>query len=240
MGVELKHGHFAYVDLMAHDYAAALDFYARLFGWTTVEMPTDSGYRYAMFRQGDDDVAGIGEASDEMKAGGAPSMWTSYILVDDVDAVANRVTELGGTVAMPPMDVGTAGRMAIIQDPTAAAVSLWEARENRGSTLFNVPNSLAWNELITKDPLKARAFYDALLGWGWICNPPAVPDHVPNYWDVYFAVEDVDATAARAVELGGQILVPPKDIGVGRFAGIIDAQGAGFSIFKSSDAPDAE
>jgi hypothetical protein len=49
---------------------------------------------------------------------------------------------------------------------------------------------------------------------------------------VYFAVEDPDATAAKAVELGGSVAVPPTDIPQGRFAVLNDQHGAAFSVIK--------
>jgi predicted enzyme related to lactoylglutathione lyase len=56
---------------------------------------------------------------------------------------------------------------------------------------------------------------------------------VPNYWDVYFAVDDADATATKATEEGGQIMVEPFDIPpVGRSAVLKDPLGAVFSVLK--------
>ena len=54
----------------------------------------------------------------------------------------------------------------------------------------------------------------------------------PPYWGVYFAVADVDAAVAQAQSLGGTVTVPPQDIpDVGRFAGLMDPQGAAFNVF---------
>jgi predicted enzyme related to lactoylglutathione lyase len=59
------------------------------------------------------------------------------------------------------------------------------------------------------------------------------PAEVPAHWRVYFAVDDADATAARATELGGAVHVPPMDIpGQGRFAALADRDGAMFSVIK--------
>ena len=62
------------------------------------------------------------------------------------------------------------------------------------------------------------------------------PPEVPSYWAVYFAVDDADATsAAKAHELGGTVMRPPSDIpDVGRFAVLVDPQGAVFSILKNA------
>jgi predicted enzyme related to lactoylglutathione lyase len=57
---------------------------------------------------------------------------------------------------------------------------------------------------------------------------------------VYFAVEDTDATAARATELGGAVRVEPFDSSAGRIAVVADPQGAAFSIISPSQAIPAE
>jgi predicted enzyme related to lactoylglutathione lyase len=56
--------------------------------------------------------------------------------------------------------------------------------------------------------------------------PPQAEGTPPN-WGCYVTVSDVDATAAKAEELGGKILMPPTDIpNVGRFSVLQDPQGA--------------
>jgi predicted enzyme related to lactoylglutathione lyase len=61
--------------------------------------------------------------------------------------------------------------------------------------------------------------------------PDDQPD-VPEHWGVTFAVEDADATAARASELGGQVVVPPFDAPWVRMSVIADPQGATFTASK--------
>jgi hypothetical protein len=60
---------------------------------------------------------------------------------------------------------------------------------------------------------------------------------VPNHWHVYFGAADADATAARAAELGGSVLVEPFDTPVGRMAVLGDPQGAVFSIIQQAPQP---
>jgi hypothetical protein len=55
--------------------------------------------------------------------------------------------------------------------------------------------------------------------------PDDQPD-TPAHWSVTFAVEDADATAARATELGGTLVVPPLDAPWVRMTIINDPQGA--------------
>jgi len=60
---------------------------------------------------------------------------------------------------------------------------------------------------------------------------------VPPHWAPYFTVANCDASIAKAKELGGQVIAPPMDVSVGRFAGIADPQGAVFSIFQGDVDP---
>jgi predicted enzyme related to lactoylglutathione lyase len=55
---------------------------------------------------------------------------------------------------------------------------------------------------------------------------------VPPHWGVTIAVDDADATAARAAELGGEIVVPPCDAPWVRMTVITDPQGATFTASK--------
>ena len=57
------------------------------------------------------------------------------------------------------------------------------------------------------------------------------PD-VPPHWNVTFAVDDADATAANATELGGKVIVPPFDAPWVRMTVITDPQGATFIASK--------
>jgi predicted enzyme related to lactoylglutathione lyase len=114
---------------------------------------------------------------------------------------------------------------------------------------------ICWSEVYAPNAEAARDFYTALFGWeakqedfggtpyttlsvggkmfGGIM-PMVGPQWqgVPPHWMTYFAVEDVDASAAKVKELGGNVCVPPTDIPVGRFAVVSDPTGATFSLFK--------
>jgi uncharacterized protein len=58
------------------------------------------------------------------------------------------------------------------------------------------------------------------------------PDDVPAHWSVTFLVDDADASAARAEELGGTILVAPMDAGPTRIAVVRDPQGTVFTASR--------
>ena len=89
-----------------------------------------------------------------------------YITVADADATAARVGELGGRSSSQPMDVMTAGRMAVCTDPAGAAFSLWQAGDHAWARAWPTSRAaFAWNELMTDDVEGAKAFYGALFGW---------------------------------------------------------------------------
>jgi predicted enzyme related to lactoylglutathione lyase len=55
---------------------------------------------------------------------------------------------------------------------------------------------------------------------------------VPTHWGVTFAVDDADATAKKAAELGGTVVVPPFDAPWVRMTVLADPQGATFVASK--------
>lgn len=239
-----------WVDLATGDLAAAKEFYPALFGWTGQVSPQPESGGYTFFQKNGLAVAGAGPPA----TAGQPAIWSTYIATDDADSVVNRVEAAGGQVLLGAFDVADQGRMAVLADPAGAAFSVWQPMAMRGAELFNEPGSLGWNELVTPDPTGARDFYELVFGWqpedrpagpvpytGWRLGDrivagmmPALDDNwpanLPAYWAIYFEVADVDATAARAAELGGVIMVPPRDVPQGRCAVLNDPQGAAFSI----------
>jgi hypothetical protein len=205
-----------------------------------------------MAQIGPDNVAAIAPQPPEMAAAGAPPMWNTYIAVDSVDDAVAKVAPAGGQVAMQPFDVMDAGRMAFVLDPGGAAAGLWQAGQHIGATLVNEAGTVGWNELVTADPASSVGFYQQVAGMttsvmdmgdekytlfevdGQMVGgttPPPMPG-TPNHWHVYFVVGNSDASAAKATELGGSVLVAPFDTPVGRMAVLRDPQGAVFSIMQ--------
>jgi hypothetical protein len=64
-------------------------------------------------------------------------------------------------------------------------------------------------------------------------------DAVPNHWTVWFATADADATAMRATELGGTVLVGPMDMPSGRMCVIRDPQGGVINVMQPGDRGDS-
>jgi predicted enzyme related to lactoylglutathione lyase len=242
-------GTISWADLATSDQEGAKAFYGALFGWEYDDQPVGDGLTYSMAKIGGRSAAAISGQREEERGQAVPPHWNLYITVEDVDAAARAVGEHGGHVYAEPFDVFDNGRMAVIADPTGAVVSLWQAGTSIGAEIVNVPGAFTWADAATPDPEAFQRFYSALLGWSfqsmseeppyWVISSgersqggmTTPPPEVPPNWFPYFAVEDVEATAATARDAGGQPFMGPVDLpNGGRFVLIQDPQGAPFGI----------
>ena len=110
-------------------------------------------------------------------------MWNTYIWVDSADETASKARDAGGAVAMEPFDVLDAGRMAVLIDPEGAAFCAWQAKNHKGATVVNEHGSLNFNNLATRDPATAKAFYRAVFGWETLPLPAGEFWTLPGYGD---------------------------------------------------------
>jgi uncharacterized protein len=245
----------SWVELSTPNVDASAAFYRELMGWNAVEPgPAEETGGYRIFQQNGDGVAGLMQHMQE----GQPTAWLTYISVADADATTDKVKAAGGSVIIEPMDVMDIGRMAVFTDPTGAAFGIWQPKSFAGADLVNEPNSLCWNEVRTRNADADKAFYPAVFDWTasrpsfegapdtytvWELGGKPVggmmamadeffPAEIPPHWDSCFAVADCDATVAKARELGATVTAGPMDMPIGRFAQLIDPQGASFSVMQ--------
>ena len=115
--------------------------------------------------------------------------------------------------------------------------------------------AFSWNELITSDVSAAKAFYSELLGWtmedivsegtpytmvkvadqemGGIMAVPAEAAGMPPMWGSYVTVDDINLCVKRTQELGGKVIMPPKEIPcTGHICVIQDPQGATLNLIQ--------
>lgn len=114
-------GDFCWYELATTDAEAAKKFYSELLGWEYKAGDVE-GVAYNEIVANGRPAGGIHQMGAEF--GGAPPHWMAYVAVDDVDASARRVEELGGRVCVPPTDIPKVGRFCVINDPTGATISL--------------------------------------------------------------------------------------------------------------------
>lgn len=245
-------GTISWIDLANTDLDRAKPFYTSLFGWEAFVIPDIDAGGYGFFLKDGKQVAGFGPTMGDEGF----SAWNTYVSVDDADATVERVKSAGGQVIAGPMDVFNQGRLTVFNDPSGAFFSTWQPREMQGLQVRDEPGALCWVELNTRDAPGAEKFYTSVFGWGaeteesdagtytqWTLNGKSIggmfpmneqiPADVPPHWRIYLMVEDVDATVARAQELGGSVMVPAMDIpGTGRFAVLSDPAGAAFAVMR--------
>jgi predicted enzyme related to lactoylglutathione lyase len=175
--------------------------------------------------------------------------------VDDVDAVARRIEQLGGAIHKAPQDIPGVGRFAVAADPQGAAFMLLKGFSDQPlpTPPAGTPGHTGWHELHTTDPGAALAFYTELFGWkktdavdmgpiglyqlfatadvtagGVMKKTPETPAPV---WLYYFNVEAIDGALQRVREEAGQVLFGPQQVPGGSWiAQCLDPQGALFAL----------
>ena len=245
-------GQPCWADVTSPDVKAAARFYAELFGWDAEQDPRPDAGGYTMFTRNGRYVAAASPPPQE----GVPPHWNVYLATDDADGTAARVREASGSVMMDPFDVFDAGRMTMATDPAGAIFGVWQAANHTGSQLRGEPGTMNWAEVQTRDKEAAQPFYEQVFGFetetmdmgpagGYVLfklnGQPAAglieigPDwgDVPSSWSVVFEVEDADAAVAKVRELGGSVIIEPRDLeGIGRFAVVADPWRAVFQVIK--------
>lgn len=236
-----------WMDYGAADLEAAKAFYTDLLGWTyTGGEPEFGGYLRAL-RNGQDAAGLAPQMSPD-----DPPRWTTYFASDDADAAAGRITAAGGTVVMPPMDVGPFGRMLIALDPQGHPFGVWQSGENTGIRVYDEPGSLVWTETAVDDPEAARTFYTAVFGFRFteLDDMPGYTTFAtdermlgglggtqpgaPKGWTTCFGVASTDEAVAKVEAAGGKVTMAPQDTPYGRFAVVADPWGAAFSVMQDT------
>jgi predicted enzyme related to lactoylglutathione lyase len=157
--------------------------------------------------------------------------------------VRNYRQKRGAKVIAEPFDVYDVGRLAVVQDPTGAVFSMWQAKRHNG---FGI-------NLSTSDQDGASRFYEQLFKWrigkededpshnyyhlfnhdefiGGIPPPAFRNPGAPPHWQIYLLVSDCDVVATEA-----KLYMPPMKIeDIGRMAVMADPQGAAFAIFEAA------
>ncbi len=257
-----SHGRFVWYELMTTDMEAAKAFYAKVVGWgiQDVSMPAMA---YALFTVGGASVGGLMGLPQEAKKIGEKPSWIGYVGVDDVDAAAERIERLGGTVHVPPQNILDISRFAVVADPQMGTLALlqWLRPRREPTAELNAPGRVRWHELLAADREQAFAFYGELFGWqkahadidatgaagayqvfsaagqaigGMFTKPPTV---VVPFWLYYFNVADIDAAAKRVKAAGGEILTAPLQVSDGDWTvECSDPQGAVFALVGKRSA----
>ncbi|HEV1998599.1 MAG TPA: VOC family protein [Candidatus Dormibacteraeota bacterium] len=241
----------AWVDSTSTDTEKSKAFYPALFGWTANDLGEEAG-NYVMFELEGAIVGATGPVQGE----GQPAAWSVYFATDDADETARKVEAAGGKVIFPPLEVMDQGKMAVFADSTGAFFSVWQSAQMPGLGRIGAPNTFGWCELNTRGVDKAAEFYKGVFGWNahkpdngegappyteWQLNGQSfgggidmadtgMPEGIPPHWLVYFATDDIDTLAAKVAELGGKVMLEPREYPGGKFAVVTDPVGASFGL----------
>ncbi|MYW62777.1 VOC family protein [Streptomyces sp. SID8379] len=127
-------GGLNWVELYVPDPAAAKEFYGTVLGWGAFDVEFPGG-TYTTVNPADTDenamFGGIVPLDADPVEARAGAHWTPYIHVADVDAVADRTQELGGTVRLAPVNIPGVGRIAKLADPSGAGFAVLRGDPNQ-------------------------------------------------------------------------------------------------------------
>ncbi|MDX2206411.1 MAG: VOC family protein [Gemmatimonadales bacterium] len=246
-------GSFCWINVLTPASDDARAFFGSLLGWTFNEIP---GMGHLIQVDGHD-VGGFWDLHHaNMPVDLVPGIGV-MVRVESAAAMVERAIALGGR-GEPAKEIGPSGTMGELHDPLGANIDIWQAGSSPGSTADPTRHGVpSWIEGYTTDVSRAGAFYRGLFGWTSEVMPmpgmeylvfsnqgePAAgmmvitPEMgaVPPHWATYVTVDDVDASAERAVALGGSVPLPPEEIpGIGRFAGLVSPQGVRFFVIRYS------
>lgn len=150
------HGVPCWIELAAPDPHSVTEFYAALFDWSFRD--SVDGQIVATLRGRD--VAGISPLGQGVDAG-----WRTHIRVDDADRTVEAALAAGGSVVRDTETIDSAGRTAVLVDPTGVQFSVWEPRSRYGAGIVDEANSWALSSLHSADPDASAEFYNELFGW---------------------------------------------------------------------------
>jgi len=247
-------GKVIFVELVTPDLAAAERFYAGLFGWTFHDIQA-GGTEYAEAFLDGSPVAGLIQKNIPAGEHRQPA-WLSFFAVGDVDAAKKVALQNAAKVLFEPHTIPDRGREAVFADPQGAVFAVLSSSSGNPPDVLASPGEWIWTSLITSDPDTDAAFYQKLFDYEVFELPTSdgsqhlllasdnyarasvntLPANKPNvhpHWLDYVRVENTVKMTAKAVALGGRVLVEPRiDRQGGKVAVVADPSGAPFGLLE--------
>ncbi|QSQ19031.1 VOC family protein [Pyxidicoccus parkwayensis] len=254
------YGKFVWHDLVTQNPAAVKRFYSQLLGWEFQDVK-GSKRPYTLIKAEGLWIGGIVEPIGAVGKSEV-SQWLGYLSVPDVDRAVQQVKAGGGKALVEPEDVQKIGRAAVVADPQGAPLGFVRAEHgDPADTGMPEPGQFLWMENLADDAASAVSFYKDLLGYEveernegggpyYVMKQSAHPragvfrkpvEKVRPNWLTYVRVEDPTALMGRVEELGGRVLMAPReDVRGGSLAIIADPSGAVLALqrypFKTADS----
>ncbi len=247
-----------WTDLWTSDVEGSRRFYSALFGWEAQEPSPEFGGYFMFTREGVPVAGAMGDMGPDMPANDS---WSIYLATDDITKTVEAAQSAGAQILSPQMPVADLGFQVVLNDPTGAHLGAWQPGTFPGFTVLSEPGAPSWFELHTRDHARAVEFYRSVFHWetqtvgdtdefrytvmldpggdgelaGIMDASAWLPAGVPAHWSVYWTSDDADATVAKALTLGGSVVVPAEDTPYGRLATLADPAGAQFKLRTAND-----
>jgi predicted enzyme related to lactoylglutathione lyase len=248
-------GKMIWADLITPNLAAAESFYAQLFGWTFQDMSTaDSDYAVASLDGRP--IAGVLQKAMPVGEQRQPA-WLTFLAVRDVDAARGIALRQGGKSVYESKTYPRRGRQAVVADPDGAVLALLASTSGDPPDFLAAPGEWIWSSVFAHDPKRSAAFYKAVFGYDVFDLPSddgaehvilssddyaragihtLPPGHRRPHWLNFIRVADASESSAKAVALGGRILVEPyEDRHGGKISVIADPAGAPIGLMEWSE-----
>ena len=250
-------GKVIWVDLVTPDLASAKRFYSGLFGWTFRDIHGgETDYAVAFL-----DGQPVGGLLHRLVPPGEHRQpaWLAFIAVRDVDAAKRTALAHGAKVVVEPRSYPQRGRQAVFADPEGAVFAVLASSSGDPPDFLAAPGEWIWSSLHAANPDTAAAFYQTLFGYDVFDLPsddglehvilstddyarasvnalPSDSSRRHPHWLNFVRVVDAVGVAAKAVALGGRVLVEPHiDRHGGKVAVVADPTGAPFGLMEWSD-----
>jgi len=247
-------GKTVFVELVTPDIAAAKQFYAGMFGWTFRDLQFD-GIKYAQASLNGHPVSGLIQRDVPAGEHRQPA-WLTFLSVRDVAAAKTTALQHGAKVLLEPRDFPDRGWEAVLADPQGAVFALLASSSGDPPDVMAAPGDWIWSSLVTSDPDTGAAFYQALFDYevfelptengaehlllasdtyarASVNSPPANATNFHPHWLNFVRVDDTEKMTAKAVALGGRVLVNPRvDRHGGKVAVVADPLGAPFGLLE--------
>jgi uncharacterized protein len=256
-------GKVVWVDLVTPDLEGAKTFYSGMFGWTYRDV--HSGEKdFVLVLLNGRPIGGIVQRTEPKRNSRQPA-WLTFIAVRDVGEAERAAVAKGGKVLSPVREYPQRGRQEILADPQGAVFAVLQSSSGDPADILAEPGDWIWSSLITSDANAGSAFYQALFDYdvfdltaddddrqhlllasdGYAratANAlPANPGKRRPHWLNYVRVVSARDSAAKAVALGGRVLVEPHtDRHGGMVAVVADPSGAPFGLLEWSDSESKE
>jgi len=249
-------GKFIWYDLIVPDATAAQRFYRSVFGWDFTTLKGARG-SYALIVRDGQPMGGVFQPPAARTA----ALWLAAIAVEDVEQAKAFATSNGAEVVLPIRELPDLGKRVVLRDPQGALIALLETTRGDPADRVISPGEFYWMDLYTTDRRGAAGFYRGLAGYeiderqfseltrlvlasqGYArAGIAPLPEQVDRPgWLPYVLVDDVRATAERAREAGGELIVAPSDTLLdGRLAVFADPSGGVIGILEAPGDLEAE